>query len=113
MVVEETCSTLERALDVVVVGWAGPVEVFPDTVGAEGRVAEEEVVEVDASDVVSPMVLSVVLLEGTGRAPPKFPGLVAMTELILCVSVLTTICTVGAPVGLFDTKFVHSLNQGN
>jgi hypothetical protein len=93
--------------------------VFPDevcstgAVEAEGRVAEEGAVKVDTSDVACTLVLLVVLLEGTGTAPPKLPGLVAIIELVLCVSVLTTICTVGAPVGLFDTKFVHSLNQGN
>lgn len=69
---------------------------------------------VDTSDVACTLLfVIVVLLEGTGITPPKFPGLVAMIELVLCVSVLTTICTVGAPVGLFDTKFVHSLSQGN
>jgi len=47
-----------------------------------------------------------------GKTPPKLPGLVAIIELVLCVSVVATMCTVGAPVGCLETKFVHSLSHG-
>ena len=54
------------------------------------RVAEEDVVTGDTSDVFRTLLSVVVLLERTGIAPPKFSGLVAIIELVLCVSVLTT-----------------------
>jgi hypothetical protein len=93
-------------LDVVEVRSVFAIEVCSaDGVEVGARVVGEGVTGVDTS--------SVVLIVGTGIVPPKLPGLVAIIALVLCVSVLTTICTVGAPVGLFDTKLVHSLNQGN
>lgn len=82
-----------------------PVEVCSSAVVAvaNGRVVAEDVILVDASDVAGALVLVVRLLDGTGTDPPKFPGLVAMIELVVCVSVLTTMCTVGAPVGRLPT----------
>jgi len=82
--------------DVVIGRSVSPVEVrvtavvSPEVVAVvSDRVAVSEV-KVNASDVFCTLLSVVVLLEGTGIAPPKFSGLVAMIELVLCVSVLTT-----------------------
>jgi hypothetical protein len=80
----EVCSVFPAEVGCVVA-----VEVTPEVVAVVcAWVAEEDVVTGNAA---CALVLAVVLLVGTGIAPPKFSGLVAIIELVLCVSVLTTI----------------------